>query len=63
MTQSPIAITGVWLRRFRDHIEVLIERGGVWYQVMEETNADGPISHIVEPAGMLKAPVDKLTQR
>jgi hypothetical protein len=67
-----VAITGVWLRTIKHYpgnergehetedIEVLVEIDGRWRKVIEEISADqgGPISHIVEVAGITKAPLD-----
>ncbi len=57
-----VAISGVWLRSNAagNEVEVLIERGGVWCKLGTERVGDGVLSHIWEPAGLLKAPVDEL---
>lgn len=62
---TTVAITGVWLRthtagKYGDKVvEVLVERDGVWRKLGSE-HLGGTISHIWEPAGILKAPVDEL---
>lgn len=57
--QEAVPITGVWLRRIGDTAEVLVERDGRWFLVIDEL-ADGNYSHMVEPAGILQAPLDPL---
>ena len=47
-------ITGLCLKREVDDMVVSIEVGGKWINVIREP-AEGPISHIVEPAGMEKS--------
>lgn len=57
--QEPVAISGLWLRRFgAGDIQVLIERDGQWYLAINEYGET--ISHICEPLGMLNAPRDPL---
>lgn len=64
MSGDPAPVTGVWLRKASAYnggrLEVLVEVGGVWRRVIDDRADDGPISHIVEPAGIRKAPVDDL---
>ncbi len=59
-------VTGVWLRKATAHnggqIEVLVELDGKWRKVIVDRADDGPISHIVETAGILRAPVDDLPE-
>lgn len=54
-------ITGIWLQKATEHngnaLTVLAEVDGVWRVVITEVADDGPISHIVEPAGIERAPV------
>ncbi len=50
-----ISVSGVWLRRVGDDIQVLVETNGRWKLVITEL-MDGQISHIVEPAGIKNAP-------
>lgn len=38
-----------------EHVEVHAEVNGIWRCVISELK-DGPISHIVEPSGILSAP-------
>lgn len=56
-----LPIGGVWLQKSTGHngneIRVLAEVDGVWRVVITEVADDGPISHIVEPAGIERAPV------
>lgn len=60
--QDPVPVTGIWLRRIGSEIHVLAELDGEWRLVIVDT-PDGPISHIVEPAGMLQSPIDRITRR
>lgn len=61
---DPVSVTGVWLRVSKqdvdesyDTVEVLVEVDGAWRQVVVERACSGPVSHIVEPVGIRKAPV------
>jgi len=56
-----ICISGLWLRRIGDKVQALIEWHGHWYVACEE-HFDGPFSHIVEYSGMMKAPLDEVTE-
>lgn len=66
MKQTPIAITGVWLRTAGGesgprYIEVLVEFRGKWRLVNREpTDHHGEISHITEPLGIRMRPLDYL---
>lgn len=51
MAKQPISITGLWLRREGQHAVVLAEMGGEWIEVIRDL-AEGPFSHIAEPAGI-----------
>lgn len=53
-----VKITGIWLRRSGDELHVLVEVNKQWHKAIVE-HFDGNISHIVEPAGILSAPVEK----
>lgn len=55
-------VTGIWLRRMDEEVQVLAEIDGEWKLVIEEHH-EGMFSHIVEEAGMAKAPVDDLATR
>lgn len=60
-----LTITGVWLRRIGDNVEVLIERfdkdGQLkWFKAITE-HYEGAFSHIAEPAGAHHWPVDDVT--
>lgn len=55
--KRPVEVTGIWLDAHSGRIRVRAEIGGEWRTVIEETNSEGHISHIVEPSGMLKAPL------
>lgn len=62
MSKEPaVQITGVWLQKSTAHngngLRVLVEVGGEWREVITEIADDGPISHIVEPTGITRAPV------
>jgi hypothetical protein len=50
-TQTPVVVTGIWLRAEGDSAVVLVERDGRWVEVIRETK-DSPFSHIVEPNGI-----------
>ena len=50
--KEPICITGLWLRRIGENVEVLIERDDQWYRILRE-NIEGNFSEIVESAGMV----------
>lgn len=58
---NAIPITGIWLQKATAHngntLTVLAEVDGVWRKVITEVADDGPISHIVEPAGIEQSPV------
>lgn len=61
--QEPVPVTGVWLRvsggapdSAYDVVEVLVEVDGSWRQVVVDRACSGPVSHIVEPSGIRKAP-------
>lgn len=53
--KRPVEVTGIWLDAHSGRIRVRAEIGGEWRTIIDETNSEGHISHIVEPAGMLKA--------
>jgi hypothetical protein len=62
---SQVPVTGLWLRKATDHsggqIEVLLELpDGGWRKVIDTPSRGGPISHIVEVAGIRQAPPDDL---
>jgi hypothetical protein len=62
--QPPVSITGVWLRTIGDRVQVLLEIAGQWRLINDERLGDGAktiISHITEPGGILKCPVDPVT--
>jgi hypothetical protein len=56
--QEPVAVSGIWLRSRGTYMEVLVERDGEWYVVIEEYG--NSISHIVEPLGILKGKPDPI---
>lgn len=61
-----IVIGGVWLRQTVDaggpkDIEVLVEVDGKWRLCITE-HPHGPVSHIIEPAGIAQSPLDPLTE-
>jgi hypothetical protein len=56
---SPIGVTGIWLKRIGDQVIVEAEIGGSWVSVIEEF-VDCPFSHIVEPGGMERRYMDML---
>jgi hypothetical protein len=55
--KRPVEVTGIWLDTHSGHIRVRAEFGGEWHTIISEKNSEGHISHIVEPTGMLKAPL------
>ncbi len=57
MTKPFVTINGVWLRPMRDRLEVLVERFGAWYVVIDQPKGD-VLSQIVYPPGIEKAPLD-----
>jgi hypothetical protein len=57
--QSPVPITGLWLRTIGGRIEVLLEIDGFWRLINDEPIAD-TTSHITETLGIRKAPLDRL---
>lgn len=59
-TKPPVEITGAWLRRIGDEAQMLLEIDGEWRLVCIE-QIHGTFSHIVEQAGMRRAPVDPVT--
>ena len=52
-TQTPVVISGLWLRREGRHAVVLVERDGRWHEVIREP-LDAQFSCIVEPNGIRK---------
>jgi len=58
-----VSISGIWLRKIGDKVQVLAESKGKhgrhWFLVIEEQE-DGAFSHIAEPEGILNSPVDPL---
>lgn len=46
-------VTGIMLRTSGNQVIVEAEIDGKWWEVIRDIN-EGPISHIVEPAGMLR---------
>jgi hypothetical protein len=59
-TKDSVKISGVWLRQIGNRIQVLVEHGSTWFLVIEET-AGAAFSHIVEPEGIRRSPVDSVT--
>ena len=56
--KEPIEVTGIWLRGNRDNgIEVLVEVNGYWRKAITDSFY-GEVSHIVEPLGIMAAPVE-----
>ena len=62
MSKETVAVSGVWLQKhpanLGNHIEVLVEVDGEWRRLGKWINDDGPISHIVEAAGIRDAAAD-----
>lgn len=65
--KGPVSVTGIWLRKEgKDRIVVLAEVDGKWRTLMTETwplDGEGEFSHIIEPIGISKAPIDKITEQ
>jgi len=67
-SDKPVPVTGVWLRSTHTekdtnkglYVEILVEVDGAWRNLGRELVAGGVLSHIWEPPGILKAPVDEL---
>lgn len=57
--QEPVAITGLWLDAHSGRIKVRVEIDGRWFDVLDERNNEGHISHIVEPDGIRSRVADK----
>jgi hypothetical protein len=57
MSQDPVAVTGVWLRRIGAHAEVLAEVDGQW-RLLAREYLDSNFSHIVEPSLIRRAQID-----
>jgi hypothetical protein len=51
MPQTPVAISGIWLRREGNFAVMLIERDGRWFEIVREP-LDSQFSHIIEPNGI-----------
>jgi hypothetical protein len=51
MSQEPVAVTGVHLKRVGDRAVVAVEIDGRWVDIIEECY-DGNFSHICEPSGI-----------
>lgn len=60
--RKTVSISGLWLRTTGDRIQVLVERAGVWYLVIDKYGPlnEMSISHIVEPSGIEQASEDTL---
>jgi hypothetical protein len=58
-----VRITGIWVHRAFEHLggelAVSVEINGMWHAI-GKWPPHGPISHIIEPAGILRAPLDEL---
>jgi hypothetical protein len=65
MIQKVVPVTGVWVRREFEHLggrlTVLVEVEGRW-RALNTWAPEGHISHIYEPAGIVRAPLDPLTE-
>lgn len=59
MAKETVAVSGLWLRRMGDDVEVLVEIDGVWRLAITEP-LDANFSHIAETGGLRLAPVDLL---
>jgi hypothetical protein len=51
MSQEPVAVTGVHLKRIGDHAVVSVEIDGKWVDIIKE-HVNGPFSHFCEPSGI-----------
>ncbi len=66
MFKKGVTVDGVWLRTVGSQAQVLIQIDGQWRLVIGETifTTDGkiaPVSHIVEPSGVMASPADEVT--
>ena len=60
MEKDMVEVTGVKLRCFNGKVEVLVEVGGSWrLAISERYDDEGVISHIVEPSGIRRAPIEE----
>lgn len=57
-SQPPAVISGAWLRRLGDKAQMLVELNGHW-RLLASANLGDQFSHIAEPNGMRRAPVDE----
>ena len=64
-----VKVEGVWVRKIqhedRQCVEVLVELEGRWRRVYCEPAANfitGEVSHIIEPGGIIDAPLDPFTE-
>lgn len=59
LEKQTVAVSGIWIRKSMDQLEVLAEVDGEWKVVISEViyGMSEPISHIVEPAGIVLAKV------
>lgn len=49
--QLPVYVTGIWLRRIGNDIEVLAQISGEWVPLISE-HYQNSMSHIIEPLGI-----------
>lgn len=57
-----ILVNGVWIRHIGGKVQLLVDLGGTpadWRLVAEEP-IDAAFSHIVEPGGIARSPVDPI---
>lgn len=60
---TTVSISGIWLRKIGDRVQVLAESKGIngrhWFLVIEELES-GSYSHIAECGKILDSPIDPL---
>jgi hypothetical protein len=56
MRGDTVEVSGIWLRRIGEEMQVLAEVDGEWRLIMSE-HPDDNVSHIMEPAGIMAAAV------
>ena len=55
-TPPTVPVSGIWVRRIGDDIQLLAEIDEQWRLIAIDP-LDGHLSHIVEPSGILSGPV------
>lgn len=58
-SSEPVPVTGLWLRKIGDQVQMLAEIDGAWRLIWEE-HQEGPFSAICEARGFRGKPLDNL---